>query len=52
MLSVKSVTKLYGKTIANKDISFEIDDGQIAILLGPNGAGKSTLIKCIAGLPL
>ncbi|HHU05814.1 MAG TPA: ABC transporter ATP-binding protein [Clostridiales bacterium] len=50
MLSVKSVTKLYGKTIANKDISFEIDDGQIAILLGPNGAGKSTLIKCIAGL--
>jgi len=50
MLSVKNVTKRYGKTVANRDISFEVGDGEIAILLGPNGAGKSTIIKCIAGL--
>lgn len=50
MLTVKNVTKKYGKTLANKDVSFEIADGEIAVLLGPNGAGKSTLIKCIASL--
>lgn len=50
MFTVNHVTKRYGKLIANNDISFHVNDGQIAILLGPNGAGKSTIIKCIAGL--
>lgn len=50
MLKVERVTKRYGKTVANNDISFEVGDGQIAILVGPNGAGKSTIIKSIAGL--
>lgn len=50
MLQIKNVTKKYGKTIANNNITFTVGDGQIAILLGPNGAGKSTIIKCIAGL--
>lgn len=50
MMNIMNVTKKYGKTIANNNISFSVGDGQIAILLGPNGAGKSTIIKCIAGL--
>ncbi len=50
MLKIEHVTKRYGKTTANNDISFEVAGGQIAILLGPNGAGKSTIIKCISGL--
>ncbi|HHU22746.1 MAG TPA: ABC transporter ATP-binding protein [Clostridiales bacterium] len=50
MLSVEHVTKKYGKVVANNDITFSIEDGQIAVLLGPNGAGKSTIIKCIVGL--
>lgn len=50
MLTVEHVTKKYGKLIANKDISFFVDGGQIAVLVGPNGAGKSTIIKCITGL--
>ena len=50
MLTISHVTKKYGKTAANRDISFSVGDGQIAVLLGPNGAGKSTMIKCIAGL--
>jgi len=50
MLSINNVTKKYGRTIANNDITFSVEDGQIAVLLGPNGAGKSTIIKCIAGL--
>jgi len=50
MLNVSHVTKKFGKTVANNDISFSVDSGQIAILLGPNGAGKTTIIKSIAGL--
>jgi ABC-2 type transport system ATP-binding protein len=50
MLSVRKVTKKYGKLIANDSVDFEIQPGEISILLGPNGAGKSTIIKCIAGL--
>lgn len=50
MFTVSHVTKRYGKLTANSDISFGVEDGQIAILLGPNGAGKSTIIKCISGL--
>lgn len=50
MLEVRNVTKKYGKILANDNINFQIDKGEIAVLLGPNGAGKSTIIKCIAGL--
>lgn len=50
MFTVSNVSKRYGKVLANDNISFGVDDGQIAVLLGPNGAGKSTIIKCIAGL--
>ncbi len=50
MISIQGVTKKYGKFVANNDIDFNVNDGEIAILLGPNGAGKSTLIKCITGL--
>ena len=48
MLKVKDVTKKYGKVLAVDHMSFEVDQGEIAVLLGPNGAGKSTIIKCIA----
>ena len=50
MLTVNSVTKKYGKIVANDNVSFSIENGEIAVLLGPNGAGKSTIIKCITGL--
>lgn len=50
MLEIKGVTKKYGKTVANNNVTFSVNDGEIAVLLGPNGAGKSTLIKSIAGL--
>ena len=50
LISVNHVTKKYGKLTANNDISFDIQNGEIAVLLGPNGAGKSTIIKCITGL--
>lgn len=50
MLEVKHLTKKYHKLLANDDLSFRVEDGEVAVLAGPNGAGKSTAIKCIAGL--
>jgi len=50
--SVESVTKTYarGHVLANQDISFTIQRGDIFGLLGPNGAGKTTLLKQMLGL--
>jgi len=50
MLQVKGLTKKYNNIVAVDNISFEVENGEIAVLLGPNGAGKSTTIKSIAGL--
>ena len=50
MLTVSNLTKRYDSLLANDDVSFEVQPGEIAVLMGPNGAGKSTAIKCIAGL--
>ena len=50
MLEVLNLTKKYNKTLANDNLNFVVNSGEIAVLIGPNGAGKSTAIKCIAGL--
>jgi branched-chain amino acid transport system ATP-binding protein len=49
LLSVASLTKSYGGLVANNDISFNLQKGEILSVIGPNGAGKSTLFKLIAG---
>lgn len=49
-LQIKNVQKAYGKVIALKSISFEVERGEIRGLLGGNGSGKSTLTKIIGGL--
>ena len=49
MITVKNVTKKYGKFKAVDNISFEIKDGEIIGLLGPNGAGKSTTMNILTG---
>lgn len=46
-ISVKNITKIYGKQKALDDISFEVQPGEIVGFLGPNGAGKSTMMKII-----
>ncbi|WP_050606672.1 ABC transporter ATP-binding protein [Clostridium niameyense] len=50
MLSVNNLSKIYNKFKAVDNVSFEVNNGEIAVLLGPNGAGKSTTIKSIVGL--
>lgn len=47
-LEVKNLSKNYKQVQALKNVSFEIDKGEIFALVGPNGAGKSTALKIIA----
>jgi branched-chain amino acid transport system ATP-binding protein len=50
MLEVHNLTMRFGSLVANNDVSFSVEQGQIVGLLGPNGAGKTTLFNCVAGL--
>ena len=59
MIEIKNVSKKFTKIdnkkkkttfYADKDISFEVHEGEIVGLLGPNGAGKTTLLRIIAGI--
>ncbi len=47
MIEVQNVTKHYGPFQALKDISFQVDQGQIVGFLGPNGAGKTTTMRIL-----
>ena len=49
-LEVKNLKKSYGTKLVLKDISVEINKGEVIGLLGPNGAGKTTLFYTIVGL--
>jgi branched-chain amino acid transport system ATP-binding protein len=50
LLSLKSVSSYYGDARALRDISLEVDEGEIAAVIGPNGAGKTTMLRTISGL--
>ena len=48
----ENVTKAFGDVNAVKNISFEINQGQLVTLLGPSGCGKTTTLRLIAGLEM
>ena len=50
LVSIRNLSKKYGKHTALKDVSLDIPRGRIIGLLGPNGSGKTTLIKLMNGL--
>jgi branched-chain amino acid transport system ATP-binding protein len=50
MLEVENVHAYYGNIHALKDLSLEVDRGEIVSLIGGNGAGKSTTLRTISGL--
>ena len=49
MIVVEHLTKYYGDYPAVRDVSFQVDQGQVVGFLGPNGAGKTTTMRIIAG---
>ncbi|MFN6038747.1 MAG: ATP-binding cassette domain-containing protein, partial [Bacteroidota bacterium] len=46
-IKVENISKIYGKQKALKNVSFEVNSGEIVGFLGPNGAGKSTMMKIL-----
>ena len=50
LLHVQNLTKKFGGLVANADISFSLEKGELLGLIGPNGAGKTTLFNCISGM--
>ncbi len=50
MLSVKNLDVFYGSIHAIKNVSFEVQEGEIVTLIGANGAGKTTTLHSISGL--
>jgi len=47
ILQANALTKRYGGVIANSDIDFTVDHGELRGIIGPNGAGKSTFFKML-----
>ncbi len=45
-----NITKTFGKVVANKEVTFELQAGEIHGLVGENGAGKTTLMNILYGL--
>jgi len=48
---LEEVTKVYADgTVAVRNVSFEIPDGELMVLVGPSGCGKTTILRMVAGL--
>jgi phosphonate transport system ATP-binding protein len=48
MLEVRNLTKIYDDgTVALRDVSFKVHDGEFMVVIGLSGSGKSTLLRCI-----
>lgn len=52
MISIKNLSKRYGKLQVLNNLSVELERGQVVAVIGPNGAGKTTVIKCLLGMVL
>ncbi|MEM8852338.1 MAG: ABC transporter ATP-binding protein [Pseudomonadota bacterium] len=49
-LSLSSVSKRFGETVAVDNVSIDVADGEFVVLVGPSGCGKTTTLRILAGL--
>lgn len=49
-LEIKNVSKFFGRTEVIRDVSLQVEDGELIVFVGPSGCGKSTMLRMIAGL--
>ncbi len=47
MIRVKNLKKSFGELSVLKDISLEVEKGEVVVVIGPSGSGKSTLLRCL-----
>ena len=50
VISMKNITKTFGKVVANEDVNLDVYAGEILSLLGENGSGKTTLMNMLSGI--
>ena len=50
MITIKNLTKNYGKTSVLSDLNIDFKEATITGIIGPNGSGKTTLLKCILNM--
>lgn len=50
VLSVDNLSAGYGRALAVRDVSFEVDEGEVVALLGRNGAGKTSTLLTLSGI--
>jgi branched-chain amino acid transport system permease protein len=47
VIEARGLTKVFGGIVANRDINFAVEEGELRGIIGPNGAGKSTFFKML-----
>ena len=50
LLEVEGLEAGYGDLVVLRDVSFAVEEGQVAAILGPNGAGKTTTLRAVSGI--
>ena len=50
LLEVKNLKKSFDDNVVLKDISLEVNKGEVLCIIGPSGSGKSTLLRCLTNL--